>query len=204
MGNNNTIRTGLPAEPVPGEWVINEILFNPKSNAYDYIEFLNQGKRILDASRLFIANRNSSGAISSIKALSAVPFYIFPEEHPVSTSDPIRLTQFYLVKNPNLLLPVEVPPTFPDDEGYVITLDAQGNILDEVHYKDDWHFKLIDNPEGVALERIDPAAPSNEPGNWHSAASTAGYGTPTYRNSQYKMQNSIDAIIAVTLLFFSG
>lgn len=203
IGNYNQVRTGIPAEPVPGEWIINEILFNPKSNAYDYVEFLNHGKRILDASRLFIANRNSSGVISSIKALSNLPFYIFPEEHPVSTSDPIRLTQFYLVKNPDLLLPVDVPPTFPDDEGYVITLDAQGNILDEVHYKDDWHFKLIDNPEGVALERIDPAGPSNVSGNWHSAASTAGYGTPTYRNSQYKMQNNIDVIIAVTPSLFS-
>lgn len=203
IGNNNTVRTGIPADPVPGEWVINEILFNPKTNAYDYVEFLNHGKRILDASRLFIANRNSSGDISSIKALSTVPFYIFPEEHPVSTSDPLRLTQFYLAKNPDLLLAVDVPPTFPDEEGYVITLNAQGNILDEVHYKEDWHFKLIDNPEGVALERIDPAAPSNESGNWHSAASTAGYGTPSYRNSQYKIQNSIDAIISVSPSLFS-
>ena len=203
IGNRNKVRTGIPTDPVSGEWIINEILFNPKSNAYDYVEFLNHGNRILDASRLFIANRNSSGAISSIKMLSPVPFYVFPDEHLVATSDPVRLTQFYLVKNPDLVLPIDAPPTFPDDEGDVITLDAQGNILDEVHYKDDWHFKLIDNPEGVALERIDPAGPSNEPGNWHSAASTAGYGTPSYRNSQYKIQNSISANLSVSPSLFS-
>jgi len=203
IGSRNKVRTGIPADPKTGEWVINEILFNPLSNGYDYVEFLNHGRRIIDVSKIFIANRNSSGAISSIKPLSNSPFYVFPGEHLVETSDPLRLQLFYLVKNPDLVLAVDVPPAFPDDEGDVICLDAQGNILDEVNYKDDWHFKLIDNPEGISLERIDPAGPSNDPRNWHSAASTVGYGTPSYRNSQYKIQNSITVKIAVNPPLFS-
>jgi hypothetical protein len=75
--------------------------------------------------------------------------------------------------------------------------------VDEVKYKDDWHFKLIDNAEGVSLERIDPAAASQDPGNWHSAASTAGYGTPAYKNSQYKLLNAIHAKIAIDPKCFS-
>ena len=73
----------------------------------------------------------------------------------------------------------------------------------KVNYSDDWHFKLIDNAEGVSLERIDPGSPSQNPDNWHSAASTAGYGTPGYKNSQFKNQQSIAATIEVLPKVFS-
>jgi hypothetical protein len=75
--------------------------------------------------------------------------------------------------------------------------------LDEVKYNKDWHFKLIADPEGVSLERIDPSQSSQAIANWHSAASTAGYGTPTYMNSQYKQTQTIDATIAINPTIFS-
>jgi len=82
-------------------------------------------------------------------------------------------------------------------------LNGQGDIVDEVNYNAGWHFKLIDNPEGVSLERIDPSGSSQDPGNWHSAASSAGFGTPTYKNSQYKQTQAIDASIEITPKIFS-
>ena len=200
---NSSVRTGIPADPASGEWIINEVMFNPVSNGYDYVEFLNNSKKIVDASRLFIANRNSSGAISSAKPLSNKPWYIFPGEYVVETENAERLALYYFVKNPDHVLVVDVPPTFPDDEGKVLALNFQGQIIDELHYHKDWHFKLIDHEEGVSLERIDPNAQTQEKTNWHSAASTAGYGTPTQINSQYKQVNSPGAAIIVTPLLFS-
>jgi hypothetical protein len=38
----------------------------------------------------------------------------------------------------------------------------------------------------VALERINPLLPTQNPESWHSAASEVNYGTPGYRNSQYR------------------
>ncbi|HEX4875454.1 MAG TPA: lamin tail domain-containing protein [Chitinophagaceae bacterium] len=203
IGTASKVRVGLPADAGAGEWIINEILFNPRSNAFDYVEFYNNSSKIFDASKLFIANRNSSGVVSSIKALSSVPFYVFPGDYIVETEDAAGLSLQYLVKNPENVLVISSPPSFPDDEGTVVALNFQGNVIDEVKYKDDWHFKLIDNDEGVALERIDPNAAAQNAANWTSAASTAGYGTPTYKNSQYKQINSISATIAVTPKVFS-
>jgi hypothetical protein len=203
IGNSNKARVGLPVDARPLDVVINEILFNPKSNGYDYVEFYNASDKIVDASKLYLANRNSSGVISSIKQIFPTPFYLFPGDYLVITEDISSLQMNYLVQNPDAVIELSSLPSYPDDEGDVILLNGQGAVVDEVKYKDNWHFKLIDNAEGVSLERIDPAGPSQDAANWHSAASTAGYGTPGYRNSQYKQTQIIDATIEISPKIFS-
>ncbi|HND96547.1 MAG TPA: gliding motility-associated C-terminal domain-containing protein, partial [Chitinophagaceae bacterium] len=203
INSSSKVKTGLATDALAGDWIINEFLFNPKPNAYDYVEFYNKSNKIFDASKLYVANRNSSGFISSIKPLSNVPWFIFPGEYIVATDDAASLTLNYLVLHPENVLMVSTMPSYPDDEGDIIALNFQGEVVDEVKYKDDWHFKLIDNAEGVALERLDANKSSQNENNWHSAASTAGYGTPTYKNSQYKQMDAIDATIAITPKVFS-
>lgn len=199
----NKAKIGLPVEAATTEMVINEILFNPKSGRSDYVEFYNRSNRIFDANKLYIANRNSSGVVSSAKLLSTSPYYIFPGDYVVVTEDAINLSLDYLVQNPDAVFELSSLPSFPDDEGHVVILNFQGAVVDEVQYQDDWQFGLLANPDGVALERIDPDGPSQEAGNWHSAASTAGYGTPTYKNSQYKSLQTISATVEVIPKVFS-
>jgi hypothetical protein len=199
----NSARVGSAVEPSPSDVVINEILFDPKSNGFDYVEFYNVSSKIVDASKLHVANRNNSNVISSIKQISSTPYYIFPGDYFVVTEDLPSLEINYLVRDPGAVILLPSMPSYPDDEGDILLLNGQGDIIDEVKYSHDWHFKLIDNPEGVSLERIDPSGSSQDAANWHSAASTAGYGTPTYKNSQYKQTQRIDASIAITPKIFS-
>jgi len=203
IGSGNKARFGLPTDAAQNDLIINEILFNPRSNGYDFIELFNRSNQIVDASKIYIANRNSSGAISSQKLLVSSPIYIFPGDYFVVTEDADNLALNYLVQNPDNILVLSSLPSYPDDKGDVIVLNFQGDIIDEVVYKDDWHFKLIDDAEGVSLERIDPNAMSQNESNWHSAASTAGYGTPTYKNSQYKLAQTINATIEIIPKVFS-
>jgi hypothetical protein len=203
IGTANSGKVGLPVEPSPSDVVINEMLFNPKGNGFDYVEFYNTSSKIVDASKLYAANRNSSNAVSSIKQISSVPLYIFPGDYLVITEDLASLEINYLVQKPDAVIQLSSLPSYPDDEGDVILLNGQGDIVDEVKYNARWHFKLIDNADGVSLERIDPSGPSQNEANWHSAASTAGYGTPSYQNSQYKQTQPIDATIEVTPKIFS-
>ncbi len=184
---SDTIKTGLPSDPLPGEWIINEILFDPRSGGSDYVEFFNNSKKIFDAGRLFIANRSSGGVVGSIKPLSSEPLYILPGEYLLVTDDSAAVAREYLVRNKKQVLELSSLPSFPDDEGTVVALKFQGIIQDELSYRDDWQFQLLSDKEGVALERIDPKGPTQEKSNWHSASSTAGYGTPGYENSQYKL-----------------
>jgi hypothetical protein len=199
----NNVKVGMAADAAPGDIIVNEILFNPRPNAYDYVEFYNNSDKIVDASHLYVANRNSSNSINSITPLSAVPWLLFPGEYVVITEDAGNLSREYLVKNSDWILSLSSLPSFPDDKGFVLLLNYQGEILDEVDYRDDWHFKLIADAEGVALEKVDPNKPSQNADNWHSAGSTVGYGTPTYKNSQYKQPPGIGASIEVTPKIFS-
>lgn len=203
IGAYNKAKVGLPQLPFVQDIVVNEILFNPKTPGSDYVEFYNTSKKVIDASKLYIANRGGTGAVASLKKISEEPFYIFPDEYIAVTNDAAVVKMQYLVKNEDALLQLPSLPSFPDDEGNVVLIDINGNIIDEVPYKDDWHFGLISTADGVALERIDPAGKSADKSNWHSAASTAGFGTPTYKNSQYKLTESINATIEVLPKIFS-
>ena len=151
IGTANKTKVGLATDAVAGEIIINEILFNPRPNAFDYIEFYNKSNKIFDAAKLYVANRNNSNTISSIIQISSIPLYIFPGDYFVVTENAENLALNYLVKNPDAVFTVSALPSFPDDKGFVLLLNQQGVVVDEVNYSDNWHFKLIDNAEGVSL-----------------------------------------------------
>ncbi|MEY4659535.1 MAG: hypothetical protein RJB36_1301, partial [Bacteroidota bacterium] len=65
---------------------------------------------------------------------------------------------------------------------------------DRVSYSSDWHFSLLDNTDGVSLERISPDGPSLEAFNWHSAAEPIGFATPGRINSQYQFEGTGETI----------
>ncbi|MBN8686347.1 MAG: lamin tail domain-containing protein [Chitinophagales bacterium] len=201
--NGSTVKAGRAGEALWSDIVINELLFNPRSGGEDYIECYNRSHKVLDLSGLSLANRNSNRAISNIKAISNTPFYIYPGEYVVFASNPAQLALDYFVQAPDRVISMTTLPSLPDEEGYALLLNTAGVIVDEVPYSEKWHFKLIDNPEGVALERISPEGFSPDQGNWHSAASTAGYGTPGYKNSQYLSVHAVPATIAVQPAVFS-
>lgn len=164
--------------------VINEVLFNPKAGGADYVEIYNRSNKIVDLSQAYLANKASTGGIGSISRLSAEGYLFFPGEYQLLSTDIENIQQNYLVKYPDALLNMPSMPSMNDDAGTVIVLNGQGNIIDALAYEEKWHFALITNNEGVALERIDINGPTQNRQNWHSAAGSAGYGTPGYKNSQ--------------------
>lgn len=184
LGTRNRLPVGRPQAIEAGDIVINEILFNPKPAGSDYIELYNRSHKVLDVSTLFIANRAANGQLANSKKILQNPFYVFPGDYMVVTENAAGLSKQYFVPNVDAVLPVSSLPSMPDDAGKVVLHNHQNLMIDEVHYTHDWHHALIADKEGVALERIDPNGPSLQKSNWHSAATSVGYGSPTYKNSQ--------------------
>ena len=207
IGSNNTARVGLYEKLLRHDIVVNEILFNPAPTSNDYVELYNRSNKILSLRNAFIANRNTAGAISSITQISTEDYLLFPQDFMVLTENATLVKNTYVANNPDAFIELNMP-SFNDDEGHVIVLNEQGAVADEIFYKDNWHFKLIGDEEGVALERInyDDTTADNpltanideQAANWHSAATNVGYGTPTYKNSQYRIDATVQGTVAST------
>ena len=198
IGSKNKVLVGISSNAGIFDVVINEILFNSRAGAVDYVEIYNRSKKIIDLSNLSIANRNTAGVVSNIKQLNPENYLFFPEAFMVITSDFTIVKRDFITLNPDAFTELTVMPAFNDDKGNAIILNAQGMIIDELAYTEKWHFKLIENPAGVALERIDYNAPTQQQDNWHSAATSVGYGTPTYKNSQYRSDTDNKGTIRVS------
>jgi hypothetical protein len=63
--------------------------------------------------------------------------------------------------------------------------DTAELIIDEFAYTSELHNALLDDENGVSLERINPNEPTQVASNWQSAAAVVGFATPTYLNSQF-------------------
>lgn len=197
IASGSTAPAGLPLAADKGDVLINEILFNPKDDGSDYVELYNRSKKIIDCSGLWLANRNGSG-FSNLQQISATPRYLFPGQYLALTEDRNAILRQYLVKEPGALLQMTELPSLPDDKGSIALLTAQSGLIDELAYNRSWHFALISDDAGVALERIDPEKPTQAQYNWTSAAASAGFGTPTYRNAQYQQTGSSNTAISIT------
>jgi hypothetical protein len=204
---NNTTRVGLQENILPHDLVVNEVLFNPVPGSNDYVELYNRSNKILTLRKAYIANRNTAGTISSITQISTEDWLLFPKDFMVLTEDAALVKKRYVANNPAAFIELNLP-SYNDDKGNVIVLNEQGLVIDEIPYKEDWHFKLISDAEGVALERInyDDTTADNpqtfntdeQAANWHSAATNVGYGTPTYRNSQYRTDAGLRGTISTS------
>lgn len=197
IGVNNTRRVGLSEVADKLDIVVNEILYNPPTNGSDYIEIYNRSNKIINLRQTYIANRGSSGAIENITPVSADDLLFFPKDYMLLTNDIPFIKANYISENPDNFIAVKLP-AYNKDKGTVILLNAQGIVTDEVSYNDNWQFKLIANTEGVALERIDFNGQSQSADNWHSAATSAGYGTPAFKNSQDRMVDELQGEIKIT------
>lgn len=202
-GNNgiaslkNTARVGIAESTVDSfSIVINEILFNPTPASNDYVEIYNRSTKILNLKNVSIANA------SGFEHLSTEDYLFFPGDFIVLTGNKDLVLHDYVANDLYAFIELQMP-SYNDDAGDVRLLNEQGNIIDEVAYLNDWQFKLITNEEGVALERIDYNAPSQNEQNWHSAASNVKYGTPTYKNSQYRVDAGMEGAIKIDPEIFS-
>nr|WP_246455472.1 lamin tail domain-containing protein [Hymenobacter citatus] len=180
-----TATFALPGTAAPGDVVINEILFNPRTYAVDFVELLNRSDKYLDVQGWTLSNQKPDGTLDT-KPVTAAPYVLAPRQLVVLTERPdIVQAQYPTSHNAAAFLQVAALPTYPDDAGTVSASSAAGVLLDRYAYDKSQHLALLGDLNGVSLERIRADGPSVA-GNFHSAASTVGYATPGRPNSQYQ------------------
>lgn len=180
----------LPEQAVAGDIVVNEILANPINGGQDFIELYNRSSKVIDLKDWQFANFDND----TIANMKTIPFHFILE--PMSYVAISEDTNFLLLNYPSTipgrLIQMDMP-SYNIDSGTVYLL-KDGEQIDRVSYSSDWHFSLLDNTDGVSLERLLPDALSNQATNWHSAAETIGFATPGRINSQFQFGETTESI----------
>ena len=201
QGNENSI-TG---EFVLGIWaeedqiIINEILFNPKTDGYDYVELYNNSEYNLDLSKLLIGNYDPLlESIENTEIISEPIYSIPPKSYVVLCEDTTWLSANYFRDHQSNYIEINQMPSFPNSDGTVAISDIAYQLIDEIRYSEEQHFPLLEEVDGVALERLNP-----ESTQWFSAAYTDNYGTPGRKNSQFVYQKNSNSNLSVDPEIFS-
>jgi len=174
---------GIPVSARGGDIRFNEILFNPLPGDADYLELYNASDRITDASQLFLVSVNSYGDTSKMYPLSDEKRCIMPGSYYAVTTEKEKTCKRYPLADQDYLFEIQSLPSMNDDEGHLILLTRELDVIDELKYNEDMQFSLLSGHEGIALEKTGPMNNSLDESSWHSAAESAGWGTPGRRNS---------------------
>jgi hypothetical protein len=119
------------------------------------------------------------------------------------TNNIAQVKPFYRIENDKNFIELSQMTSLDDHTSTIILLNDTMGMIDEFSYSEKMHLATLKNSEGVSLERVNMNKPSYFPGNWHSAAETAGYGTPGYQNSQFLSDTAASQAISIIDDLFS-
>ena len=190
-----TVMTTTAAQE--GDILVNELLFNPKEDGVDFIELYNNSDKYLRLSDLILARYDKDGRKDE-KPMTYLNYVIHPHHFLALTTDTSTLKSQYTAQD---ILQVASLPPMNNDAGIVLLLDQNGINLDSVPFTETQHFELLNDVNGVSLERTNYTGKSYNPMNWHSASTSSGYATPGFQNSQFldlSQQNNSYTLVSKT------
>ncbi|MBF9251812.1 lamin tail domain-containing protein [Pontibacter sp. 172403-2] len=188
----------LPSVPAPGDVVINEILFNPRPGGTDFVELVNRSGKYINLQNWQLAGGDST---SNAKTITATNYMLAPGQYVLLTSNPGNIKTNYPAAKEEAFLAMAALPAYPDEAGTVVLLQPDRAIADRFGYNEEMHFALLDDVNGVSLERVRLDGASIA-GNFHSAATTV-LATPGYQNSQVQGEVQAQQIFEVAPQIFS-
>lgn len=190
----------IPGKARPGDVVLNEVLFNPRTGGSKFVEIYNASDQYIDLKNWKLANV-VNGEIANRREISGEHLIIDPFHFLVFTTDPEALTQHYPKGNSDRFYRISLP-SYPVGSGSVVLLNPEEDIVEQFDYHERFHHNLLREARGVSLERYSLEDDVNDPQNWHSASATEGYATPGYRNSQTYDLGVLESGIQISPLVF--
>lgn len=193
----------VPSIAKPKEVLINEVLFNPRDDGADFVEVYNNTNKTFDFNHLYLATVNASGVASGLRQISTTPLLFLPNTYWVLTTNPDNIKAEYFTSTPDNFIKLASMPGYSNDKGTVLIVDEDSLRIDQLDYTEKMHFSILKSVDGVSLERSFFDEDTNKPGNFRSAASTVGYATPGFKNSQYLIPIETEEVISFSSKTFS-
>jgi hypothetical protein len=175
---------GRASPPEHNDLVINEILTNAlgDENA-DYLEIYNRSSKIIDLKDVKVGYGGDTLPQKAVFALSK-GFQMPPGTYLALCKRRNLTMEQYVCRDEKALADCDSLPDFATTKGIIYLTDRSLRTIDRLAYTEEMHYSKLLTVKGVSLERLYPDMPTQDENNWRSAAESAGFGTPGYRNSQ--------------------
>lgn len=187
--------------PSINDVVINEVLFNPRESGTDFVELYNQSGYNINLKGWSLAYYDSKDSLR-FNSLTSSTYSLESQGFVALNEDSANLIKNYPQSEPSNFHTMNLP-SYSNTEGSVMVYDQLGELIEQFDYNEDMHFALIDDPDGVSLERLDATRSASDAGNWHSAASGDNYATPGYVNSQEYASSAGEANFSLSSEYIS-
>ena len=194
----------LAYPPGPEALRINEILYAPLADSYDgrpdqpeYFELINISDRHVNLEGLFWTDVPDEQGRADTVWLPARFQALAPESLAVVFNVPAGKNPLAFLeaafpgatRQPGTVwLPISGSSLGLRNEGDLIHLQYGPHTIDSVFYAPSWHQTGVRDATGLALERLLPEGPSNDPANWTSSPDPSG-GTPGRPNAARLQEN---------------
>ena len=184
LSGNMMIDTVFPvavcASADSADILFSEVMFDPRDEGVEYIELYNNSEYPLDLSQYVLAQVDDDQLWSKSYLLAEQTSLFLPQTYLVLTKDKASFNKQYTSVDSTIELAL---PALNNIEGKWGLLNKSAQVIDRMHYNDNYHSVLLDSHQGVALERVSFFASGELASNWQSASSLANYATPGARNS---------------------
>jgi hypothetical protein len=186
-------RLAIPESASAFDIVINEVLFNPPDRGARYVELFNRSEKVFDLADLLLSSKDTiDDVLITVQHISEEGWLMFPGDHVLLTNNAAAVQRTFSTPAPDAFVELAGMPRMTNTQGHVVLATKGHLVVDELVYYEEMHLPLLANVMGVALERLHPHRSTQDGSNWHSAAASAGFGTPGYQNSQYMSYNASD------------
>lgn len=207
-GNTRNI-TEIPlASPLsPSDLVINEIMYQPLDDPNDhlpdqseYIELYNTRPYAISLEGLYISGApDENGNTAPLLPYTTRAKWIAPYGYALIYADPepefpdSRIARFFELdqsSHASSLLRLDRSTLSLGSENHALLVgDSSAIVIDSLVYDQGWHNPNLIDTRGIALERIRPYGPGNDPSNWSSNTTPRG-GSPGFENSIYQAEST--------------
>lgn len=166
---------------LPGDLVVNEIMYSPTSSEPEWIEIYNKSSKQINLNGYQLVNSSSKSKVVSKSII------LNPEEYFVITRD----SSMYQTYPKLSKFSVATFASLGNTKDKVVILDSLDRTIDSLEYKNTWGGAI-----GKSLERIDWVHTSTDSTNWKTSSNELG-GTPGSVNShsQKKFDVAVSKII---------
>ena len=198
---NTRVRFGIPNTILPGEVLINEILFDPISPGVDYVELYNHSDKTFDLSELklgVIRESFPNPTDTVLKAITEDSRLFLPQSYLLLSTDAYTVGRQYDCDIPDFV-DMDAFPSYPNSGGIALLMSREGMVVDRMSFSEKMHYPLLKETKGVALERVSWDVPSEQADNWHSAVEAVHFGTPGYANSMMAVGQPVTDETPITI-----